>query len=494
MTSPTEAEAVEARTSAGRVRGFWRAGSAAFLGIPFAEAPTGSRRFAAPVPVAAWEGVRDARAHGATAQRGDPGVTLIPEPSVAGDSTLNVNVFSPDPRVREDPLPVLVWIHGGGFVAGSPASDWYDGRAFNRDGVVTVSLGYRVGFDGFGLVDGAPANRAVLDWIAGLEWVRENIASFGGDPNRVTIAGQSAGGAAVLTLLGMPQAQYLFHGVYALSAALTDVPASTARRHANRIAEILRVPATRAGFASVSEDTLLAAQHKASTGGLAGMNEVLREGLRLGPVVDGKLLTRPTLASLAAGVGADKPLVLCSADDEFAMAVQPYAKFLRWIPRGALMRPFGLSAAVRRDYLAANTEAVRRGHAALLGRLVSDTMFRRHVVAVARARGEAPTWTSRMAFRSTVFGAAVHCIDVPFFFDCLEATSVAALTGENPPQRLADAVHGAAVAFARTGDPGWRPFPVGEAVFDAPPQVFRDAPGGYTPTHPLLSPVGPAQV
>ena len=132
---------VEVDTIAGRVRGHWRADpagpSAAFLGIPFAEAPIGDLRFAAPVPHAPWEGVRDATAFGATPQRGDPGVTLIPEPSVPGESTLNVNVFTPAPAT-DAALPVLVYIHGGGYFAGSPASPWYDGAAFNRDGVVTV--------------------------------------------------------------------------------------------------------------------------------------------------------------------------------------------------------------------------------------------------------------------------------------------------------------------------------------------------------------------
>ena len=156
----------EVRIAEGLVRGRWRdttppgsgargrLRSAAFLGIPFAEAPVGELRFAAPVPKAPWEGVFDAAAFGATAQRGDPGVTLIPEPSVEGDSTLNVNVYTPAVPVGDDAdsagMPVLVYIHGGGYFAGSPASPWYDGRNFNRDGVVTVTLSYRLGFDGFG--------------------------------------------------------------------------------------------------------------------------------------------------------------------------------------------------------------------------------------------------------------------------------------------------------------------------------------------------------
>ena len=231
---------VEVDTIAGRVRGRWRAdaagnASAAFLGIPFGEPPVGERRFAAPVPHGPWEGVLDATAYAPTAQRGDPGVTLIPEPSVPGDSTLNVNVFTPTPST-DAALPVLVYIHGGGYFAGSPASPWYDGAAFNRDGVVTVSISYRLGFDGFGWIADAPMNRGVLDWLLALEWVRDNIAAFGGDPARVTIAGQSAGGGAVLTLLGMPSAQPLIAGVYSISGAAADVTLAEAESFGRRLA------------------------------------------------------------------------------------------------------------------------------------------------------------------------------------------------------------------------------------------------------------------
>ena len=113
--------------SPGRVRGVWRDGSAAFLGIPFAQPPVGELRFVAPIPPEPWDGMRDAVDYGATANRADPGNTLIPEPSIPGDSTLNVNVFTPRPGESEAALPVLVYIHGGGYVAGSPASPWYDG-------------------------------------------------------------------------------------------------------------------------------------------------------------------------------------------------------------------------------------------------------------------------------------------------------------------------------------------------------------------------------
>ena len=199
------------QTLAGAVRGVWRGASAAFLGIPFAKPPVGELRFAAPVPRDAWDGIRDASQYGAPPQRKAlQEVTLIPEPSIPGDSTLNVNVFTPAPGDTEAALPVLVYIHGGGFVAGSPASPWYDGAAFNRDGVVTVSVSYRLGFEGFSWIEDAPLNRAMLDWMLALEWVRDNIGSFGGDPSSVTIAGQSAGGASVFALLASPKATHLF--------------------------------------------------------------------------------------------------------------------------------------------------------------------------------------------------------------------------------------------------------------------------------------------
>ncbi|WP_415504732.1 carboxylesterase family protein, partial [Actinomyces slackii] len=210
----------------GSVRGLWRdvshAGrrarftrSAAFYGIPYAQAPVGRRRLMAPVRAETWSGELDATVPGPTPQREsafeDP---AIPEPTMLGQGILNLNVFTPAPG-REAGLPVYVWIHGGGWISGSHNSPWYDGAAFNRDGVVTVSVAYRLGFEGYGWVEGsdAPDNRGVLDQVMALEWVRENIASFGGDPSRVTVGGQSAGGGNAMILLGVPRAAGLLHGV-----------------------------------------------------------------------------------------------------------------------------------------------------------------------------------------------------------------------------------------------------------------------------------------
>ena len=454
-------------TTTGRVRGFWRGepgsgGSAAFLGIPFAQPPVGDLRFAAPVPPEPWEGVRDATAYGATAQLGDPGDTLIPEPSIPGEATLNVNVFTPAAGDRAAALPVLVWIHGGGYIEGSPASPWYDGRAFNRDGVVTVTISYRLGFDGFGHIAGAPSNRGVRDWIAALEWVRDNIAGFGGDPGRVTIAGQSAGGGAVLTLLGMPSAQHLFHSAWALSSALADVPAERARTLSAKLAHLAGVPPTRAGFASVSERALHDLQEEAAAPGsanpLAEIRGLLDDGLAWGPQVDGDLILQPTISSLHAGIGADKPLVLGSVDDEFTMLTDPAKRLLGLVPVGLALARLGVRRDRIRAYLAANGPQRRKGTAAVLGRYVTDVVFRSTVVRVADARADAPTWVYRFSWPSATHRWALHCLDVPFWFDCLDDPHVAAIAGDSPPRRLADAVHGSAVAFVRGDDPGWSPW------------------------------------
>ncbi|MDQ4215520.1 carboxylesterase/lipase family protein [Microbacterium sp. ASV81] len=490
----------EVRTAAGVVRGRWRATtapgsgergalrSAAFLGIPFAEAPVGERRFRAPVPQAPWHGVFDAAAFGPTAQRGDPGVTLIPEPSVPGQSTLNVNVFTPSPAEPAEGagLPVLVWIHGGGYFAGSPASPWYDGRNFNRDGVVTVTISYRLGFDGFGWIEDAPANRGVRDWLLALEWVQENIAAFGGDPSRVTIAGQSAGGGAVMTLLGMEAAQHLFHGVYAISGALADVSAERSEAFGRALAAELGAAPTRAGLGALSEERILEAQKKLTAFDGGDMSDIIENGLPLGPSVDGELILRPTPESFRAGVGSDKPLVLGATDDEFSMATADAGRIMRWVPTGMLLGRLGVPKAARSAYLAANADVRAKGKARLAGRVLTDRMFRAAILRIVADRGSAPTWVYRFAWPSGHFGFAEHCLDVPFFFDCLDGPAMEPLAGPNPPQALADELHAAAVAFIAGRDPGWsRHDEHGRRgrVYDTPTRELSDL---YASVRPLI--------
>ncbi|MFF5792380.1 carboxylesterase/lipase family protein [Paeniglutamicibacter sp. NPDC012692] len=479
----TEQDQLIIDTPLGRIRGIRRSVDGrddvtSFMGIPFAQAPVGDLRFAAPVPVEPWDGIRDALAFGPTPQRGDPGVTLIPEPSVPGESTLNLNVTTPAAGDGDAKLPVLVWIHGGGFFAGSPASPWYNSTGFARDGVVTVVISYRLGFDGFGHIPGAPENRGVRDWLCALEWVRDNISSFGGDPEKVTIAGQSAGGGAVLTLLGMPAARGLFRGVISLSGALADVSLTRAKDLTESLAKGAGVSADLAGFRSVPEEKLIELQLKnTSLTAKGALQKMLDEGLSLGPIVDGDLIPRPTTEALADGQGSDIPLWLSATDDEFAMAFSKAAKFLRFLPAGRMITKMGGTKEACRAWMTHNADVKALGTAAVMGRFLTDRMFRVNLAELAELRGGTPTWVSRFSWRSPAFSAAVHCLDVPFFFDCLGSEKVEPLAGPNPPQELADTLHASALGFIRDSNPGWGTYALetkNTRVFDSYTRTVSD--------------------
>ncbi|MFD8824551.1 carboxylesterase/lipase family protein [Streptomyces sp. NPDC059605] len=405
-------------TGAGPVRGERRAdGTLRFLGVPYAKPPVGALRFASPVAPDPWTEPLDATAYGPTAQRrAFAEVTTIPEPSIPGEAVLNLNVFTPsaDPRAA---LPVLVWIHGGGFVAGSAAGPWYDGAAFNRDGVVLVSVGYRLGIEGFLHLPDAPDNRGVRDWIAALEWVRDNIAAFGGDPARVTVAGQSAGGGAVQTLLATPSARGLFRAaVSASGAVMRPQDRDTAGAVSARFTARTGLPATAAALRDVTDDELLRLQDRLCEPGADGADGSL---LLLAPFADGGLVPRPVPEALADGTaGAGVPLMLGFTAHEF---------------HG--MRPAGVGAAL------------------------TDKIFREPALAIAegRARAGHPTWLYQFEWRATApafAGLAHHCCDLPFVFDLLDAAGVREALGDAPPQQLADEIHGAWVRFVGDLDPG----------------------------------------
>ena len=178
------------RLKDGAIRGKAESGVTAFLGIPYAAPPFGANRMLPPQPVTAWEGERDATTFGPTVPKGDyppQYAQLFPEVVIPGEDCLNLNVWTPD--VSAAGLPVLVWIHGGSFMNGSGSVGAYDGTAFARDGVVCVTVNYRLAAEGFLYLDDGIANLGLLDQLAALRWVQGNIAAFGGDPGRVTVAG-----------------------------------------------------------------------------------------------------------------------------------------------------------------------------------------------------------------------------------------------------------------------------------------------------------------
>lgn len=466
-------------TSSGAVRGVWDGSAAVFRGIPYAEAPSGPLLFARPVSREPWDGVFDASGFGPTPLRGDTGVTIIPEVSVPGEDTLSVNVWTPT-LDREAGLPVVVWIHGGGFISGSPASPWYDGRAFARDGVVLVTISYRLGFIGFGWVEDGVQNRGVLDWICALEWVQEHIRAFGGDPGRVTIAGQSAGGGAVLTLLGVPKAAGLFRGAYALSAAIADPSVEEARRRSRALARLAGVQSDAAGLSSLSEARIIELQRSVTRPApshlLHDLHELLRDGLMIGPVADGEIVPGDALTAVSRGSSSHAPLVLGTAAGELVSmfgAAGP-AGAVEHLPRRALLRALGVTSGAATEWLSTLIAKGSANTVALLEHYATDAVFRSWIPRVAAARagtGAGTTWSYSFEWHPDDPPQAGHCIAIPFLFDRLDAPGVAAIAGPEPPQELADAVHGSLVRFAERLDPGWPPDAAGAGpshLFDLP--------------------------
>ncbi|MED5543965.1 carboxylesterase family protein [Novosphingobium decolorationis] len=212
---PALAQTVE--IAQGAVRGEAQSDVTAYRGIPYGAPPVGARRWSPPEPAPAWQGVRDARRYGPACIQPEMWQERAPDQS---EDCLNLNVWTPRKAgSHEAPLPVMVWIHGGGFVVGSNAMPVYDGAQFARRDVVLVSINYRLGLLGFfahpALLaqssDAPTGNFGLLDTVAALEWVKQNIAAFGGDPQNVTIFGESAGAAMVNDLMVSPRARGLFH-------------------------------------------------------------------------------------------------------------------------------------------------------------------------------------------------------------------------------------------------------------------------------------------
>ena len=441
------------RTDRGPVRGTVQSSGTGlrFLGIPYAKAPVGALRFAAPEPAEPWTEPLDATAYGPTAQRRPfAEVTTIPEPTIPGAGILNLNVFTPAAEPSAG-LPVLVWIHGGGYVAGSSASPWYDGAAFNRDGVVLVSIGYRLGIEGFLHLEDAPDNRGVLDWIAALGWVRDNIAAFGGDPAKVTIAGQSAGGGAVQTLLATPAAQGLFRAAISVSGAVMQPQdASVGRAVAELFTTRTGRPATAQALQDLSDEELLGFQDALSAISLDGKAPMLM----LAPFADGELVPEPVMDALTTGdAAAGIPLMLGFTAHEFNAVPFPDA------PEEAvlgMLAGLGLDPSAAADFVAAHPTLSTPQR---MGQAITDVTFRAPAVAIAESRAahRRPTWLYEFTWTSQApafAGSAFHCLDLPFAFDVLATEGVTEATGPNPPQALADDVHAAWVGFITSLDPG----------------------------------------
>jgi para-nitrobenzyl esterase len=458
-----------ANTKQGTVRGELAGGVTRFLGIPYAASPTGALRFAGPQPPPSWDGVRDCTAFGATPPKpayAAPFDVLLAEPDVPGEDWLNLNIWTSDPGGS---APVMVWIHGGAFANGNNVVPMYDGHAFARDGVVLVSINYRLGVDGFAYLPDAPANRGLLDQVAALEWVRDNIAAFGGDPANVTIFGESAGAMSVTTLLGMPRAAGLFSKVIAESGAaqVGAVPAD-AQLVTAELSTVLGFDATAASLAALDLDQVVAAQ-AAVRDALALQPDPGRWGASIVatsmafiPVIDGDSLPVHPLAALASGQGSDVPLLAGTNTEEFRLFFVPngMAAMVTAEALPGFLGMLGLDPQVAALY-----QANRPGASAgdVLCALVTDRFFRLPTLAAAQARlgagGPAPTFLYEFGWRSPAHDlGAAHAVEIPFVFDNLAAADSAGILGDEPPAALAARMHSAWIRFASTGDPGWQPF------------------------------------
>ncbi|MCU1483033.1 MAG: Carboxylesterase [Subtercola sp.] len=451
-------------TVQGDYRGSRAGGVLCFKGIPYAAAPAGVDRFTAPRLPEPHNGIVDAVEYGATVsappQRSAVIDRLLPDPVRPGSNGLNLNIWTPD---AGGSAPVFVFIHGGGFVTGAGSTSAFDGTAFARDGVVAVTINYRLAADGFLAIPGAPANRGLLDQIAALEWLQQNITAFGGDPGRVTIAGESAGAMSVLTLLAMPAARGLFRRAISQSGDGHHVHTpEQAALIAAEVAAELDVPLTVDALLAVPIDALHAATNATISRVGAGGDPRFASFTRLvvQPVVDGETLPEHPLAAAAAGAGSEIDVVIGMNGDEYGLFVAPFG--LSGMGDDVLTRSverlIGDSAFdVLNSYREQRPGATP---AELFIAIQSDWFCRVPATRYADARraAGAESYLYDFTWRPSTYDGelgAFHTLEIPFVFDTLDDPWGLELRGADAPQNLADVVHRAWVQFVSTGDPGW---------------------------------------
>ncbi|MFF0501578.1 carboxylesterase/lipase family protein [Nocardia aobensis] len=440
----------------------------AFLGIPYAGPLRGAARFGSPSPVRRWDGERPMVEHGPTPFQSPyppPASALLDSVVADGSDSLNLSVWTTAPGAGQQ-LPVMVWIHGGAFLRGSHRLPVFDGAAFARDGVVAVGINYRVGVLGFLSVEGAPENRGLRDQLAALEWVRENIAAFGGDPDRVTVFGESAGGMSIAALLSSPKADGLFRRAIVQSANATSASdIADARLVAGEFGKMMGVSPTIASLAGLPSDVLQRTQDALSVE-LSGSPDpnrwgvsVIERGLgvmSMFPTIDGDVLPALPIDAIAAGAGGGVELLAGTTRDEFRFFLVPsgFASSVTPETLRAIVGRYGITDAAA-ELFARNRSGAPPGD--VLCALLTDHAFRcgtADLVDTVATRAGGRAWQYEFAWPTTVGDLrACHALELAFVFDTLAASPP--LTGDAPPQALANEMHEAWVRFASTGDPGW---------------------------------------
>ncbi|OLR93738.1 carboxylesterase/lipase family protein [Actinokineospora bangkokensis] len=437
------------RTSAGLVRGTGSGGVTRFLGIPYAAAPVGPLRFAGPSPVEPWAGTRDAVAFSAAPVQGPPapGVPSPWQPDDGFDS-LSVNVWTPDDGGSG--LPVMVWVYGGAYKTGSSSLPSYEASRLAAHGVVVVTLNYRLGFEGFGVLPGAPANRGHLDQLAALEWVHSEIAAFGGDPGLITVFGESAGAAAVGVLLTTPRTEGLIRRGIAQSIPSGYRTLESAEAITAALAAELGVRPTVEGFAAVAPEAILPVLDSPLRGQQLGITA-------FGPVVDGEVVLGDPWAVIGDGRAAHVDLVSGFCHEEFrlfSMLTDMTGVTVDGVARAQRLSPEQVQR-YRDTYPGAAEQT-------LVEVIMSDALFRMPStwLAEAHARAGGRAWLYDFAWAGPLLGAC-HSVDIPFTFGVTDTPISALLLGTPPPpefEALSEAFRKSWASFAATGDPGWPQF------------------------------------
>lgn len=440
----------QVRVESGVLDGATADAVATFKGIPYAAPPVGERRWAAPVPATPWAAPRDATRFGADCvQNAVPGDVSLGAPMA--EDCLFLNIWTPKAAANAK-LPVMVWVHGGGFVAGSGALAPTDGAQLAKHGVVVVTFNYRLGRFGFfahPALEGA--NWGLLDQIAALAWVKRNIAAFGGDPANVTIFGESAGGESVARLMAAPAARGLFAKAIAASGGGRD-----------RWPTLVDAQAKGSAFAAKAGVSDLAALRAlpADTvrGGITILNK--EDAVYSGPVSDGTIVPGHADAAFAAGKQARIPFIAGSNDDELGFVPAPFLPMVN----GPLLKQLGEGAEAVKAAYGSEEKAARH--------LAGDAIFGEPALALAsrHARSGAPAWLYRFGYvaeakREPGKGAG-HASDVPFQFGNLPADASVADRAA-AAQLMAYWTH-----FARTGDPNGKGVPAWQRLDPARPALL----------------------
>lgn len=448
---------VVVKTAYGAVQGETENGVFVFRGIPFAQAPVGKLRFRPPVPPEPWSDTRRALDFAPAC----PQIVEIDPTennnSVMAEDCLAINVWTP--KVDSGKRPVMVFIHGGAFVEGSARNTWYDGASLARTGdVVVVTLQYRLGALGFlelseiaGQEFAESGNLGILDQIAALGWVQKNVDRFGGNPENVTIFGESVGATSVGILMALPAARGLFH-----KAILESNSAVRVGHDLPRATELAKAFMKASGAASVSDLQRLTMEQVRDA--QQRLFETEFGDSSFGPTWDGKVIPRPALSMILAGEGARVPVLLGTNLDEIR-----YWSTIEDLPLES--KPESLLQSQVAEILGAKTaDAIRIYRAAdanygdAVIHLGTDLLFRMTSIRMAEALSRLqPTYMYLFTYRSTStvarFGSC-HSMELPFVFGVIDELDAIAVTGRDPHrENLMHEIQGAWIHFARSGDP-----------------------------------------